>query len=126
MTRRSKTGKGDGRVVDLAEARGQRRLKQYETKIQAVLESSRRALNRLFSTNLLYSHQGTRAGRDLLLVHQKMVKVQDALRRIEAGSATGGPQETEALFGELDGLIEKTYEITDRTGKILGATRRDT
>lgn len=126
MSRRPEEPKSKSAVLDLAQARGARRIKQYEAKIRTLLENNRRSLNRLFVTNLVYTRQGTRAGRELLLVHQELLRVVELLRRIEAGDAAPGRAvSTDALFSELDSRLERACAITSRTGEILGVQKRD-
>jgi hypothetical protein len=121
-------------VVDLASERGRRRITEYERKILAVIESNRRALGRLFATGLLFTRQGSRAGRDLLLAHQHLLKVVDLLGQLTDWGDLGGAAELrepprgaeiEALYEELDALLERTNQLTTRTGDYLANLARD-
>ena len=54
-------------VVDLARARDARRLRDLVARCRAVDDVNRKSLARLFQTGLVYTRQGARLGRDLLL-----------------------------------------------------------
>jgi hypothetical protein len=106
--------------VDLARERGRRRLDAYDARLRAVLEMNRRALAQLFATGLIFTRQGARAGRDLLLAYQHLLKVQHALTRIEElGAAPPNPAEAEAVYSQLDALIQRTSALMHRTGDLL-------
>ena len=128
MTRRKggseRSGHGKGRaralVVDLAHERGRRRLDAYDARLRSLLEMNRRALRQLFATGLLFTRQGARAGRDLLLAYQHLLKVQDALSRLEElGPDAPVPGNAEAVYAALDALIQRTSALMDRTGGLL-------
>ena len=72
----------DPLVVDLSAARDARRLSEFQARCRAVDELNRKALSRLFQSGLLYTRQGSRLGRDLLLAHQHLLKVGDLLARL--------------------------------------------
>ena len=92
-------------VVNLAAVRNDRRQRQYRERLRRVLDGNQQAISRLFHSGLLFSRQGTRAGRDLLLARQHLVRVGDLINRLT-------PQDdaptTAALYGELDDLLEKS------------------
>jgi hypothetical protein len=115
-------------VIDLAEVRTLRRVAAYQRKIAHVLDSNRRAIARLFSTGALFSRQGARVGRDLLLAHQHMLRVVALLHKLsQGGQATArrpGP-EAEAVFDELDQLLDRTTILTHRTGDYLARLRME-
>jgi|SRR5579871_3291833 len=115
-------------VIDLAEARTLRRVAAYQRKIAHVLESNRRGIARLFSTGALFTRQGARVGRDLLLAHQHMLRVVSLLHRLsqsgDASSRRPGP-EAEAVFDELDQLLDRTTVLTHRTGDYLARLRME-
>lgn len=105
-------------VVDLREARLARRLKTYRARLDKVLGSNRRAVGKLYVTGLLFTKDGTRAGRDLLLAHQHLLKVLTLLDRLGHQGDVPPPRtpsEVEAVFAELDLLLERTAELTTRT-----------
>jgi len=105
-------------VVDLAQARDARRLRELQDRCGAVDEVNRKALGRLFQTGLVFTRQGARLGRDLLLAHQHLLRVSDLLERIaEMPAASAG--DAAALYGEAQGLLARTVELTARTGLVL-------
>jgi phosphate uptake regulator len=115
---RSRKSRAATPVVDLATARSARRLRELQARCRAVDETNRKSLVRLFQTGLVYTRQGARLGRDLLLAHQHLLRVADLLARIcEADGA--GPGETTALYDEAQGLLARTAELTARTGLVL-------
>ena len=113
-------------VVQLADFRAQRRLDAYREQISSVLSSNRRAIAHLYTTGALFTRQGSRAGRDLLLAHQHLLKVASLLEQL---SNTGDvpaprrPRETNALYRELDLLLDRTSALTRRTGHYLARLR---
>ncbi|MHB8879588.1 MAG: hypothetical protein ACYC8T_38330, partial [Myxococcaceae bacterium] len=91
-----------------------------------VLDSNRKAIGRLYTSGALFSRQGARAGRDLLLAHQHLLKVVSLLNRLgDAGEVPSPrqPAEIDAVYRELDLLLERTGELTDRTGHYLARLR---
>jgi hypothetical protein len=106
-------------VVDLALARDARRLRELRTRCRTVDEMNRKSLVRLFQSGLVYTRQGARLGRDLLLAHQHLLRVSDLLARIAeiADGARGG--EAAPLYEEAQGLLARTAELTARTGLVL-------
>jgi hypothetical protein len=109
-------------VVNLTEVRAQRRLFAYQDKIATVLDSNRSAIGRLYTTGALFSRQGARAGRDLLLAHQHLLRVVALLNRLcDQGEVPAPRRENEvnAVYRELDLLLDRTTELTSRTGHYL-------
>ncbi|HTT71544.1 MAG TPA: hypothetical protein VMG32_10005 [Anaeromyxobacteraceae bacterium] len=110
-------------VVDLADARGDRRLREYQARLQAVLETNRKALARLFQTGLIYTRAGARLGRDLLLAHQHLLKASDLLARLGELPVRGGrprrDAEAEALYAEVQALLARTSELSARSDGLL-------
>jgi hypothetical protein len=110
-------------VVDLQLARDRRRLHDYEARIQAALEQNRGALSRLFASGALFTRRGTRTGRDLLLAHQHLLRVEALLGKLEdLGEAASG-DEVDLIYRELDQLLEKTSQLTERTAPKTEAHR---
>ncbi|ACG75049.1 conserved hypothetical protein [Anaeromyxobacter sp. K] len=109
-------------VVDLAQARESRRLRELQARCRGVDEVNRRGLSRLFQSGLIFTRQGARLGRDLLLAHQHLLRVADLLARIgelpaeEAGDA-------DPLYAEAQSLLARTTELTARTGLVLARGR---
>ncbi len=109
-------------VVDLEQVRGRLRLAGYQSQIGQVLEANRRALTRLFHTGTIFSKEGAKAGRDLLLVQQHLLRVVALLEQLSDQGPLPAPrrrEHVEAVYAELDGLLERTSELTDRTGQYL-------
>jgi hypothetical protein len=106
-------------VVDLAKARSARRLRELQARCRTVDETNRKSLVRLFQTGLVYTRQGARLGRDLLLAHQHLLRVGDLLARIGEVSDAAGAAETASLYDEAQGLLARTAELTARTGLVL-------
>ncbi len=114
--------------MQLADVRARRRLLGYQDKMTSVLDSNRRAIGRLYTTGALFSRQGSRAGRDLLLAHQHLLRVVTLLEQLSAG--TDGPvvrsaPEAEMVYRQLDRLLDRTSELTHRTGHYLERLRGD-
>jgi hypothetical protein len=115
-------------LINLDEERVRRRVAAYERKITRVLDTNRRAIGRLFSSGALFTRQGTRAGRDLLLAHQHMLRVVSLLRRLTHLGEVPSPRqpvEMDAIFVELDDLLERTSVLTHRTGDYLAKLRME-
>jgi hypothetical protein len=111
-------------VVDLAAARGDRRLRDARERLGAMADGNRRALTRLFQSGLIFTRQGARLGRELLLAHQHLVRVADLLARL--GDPSGRPRrdaEAEALFGQLQLLLSRTAELSARSEGLLARER---
>ncbi len=106
-------------MVDLAQARDARRLRELNARCHAVDEVNRKSLGRLFQTGLVFTRQGARLGRDLLLAHQHLLRVSDLLSRIaELPDAVHGG-EAAALYSEAQALLARTAELTARSGLVL-------
>src|SRR5882672_339516 len=67
---RRRTRRAPALIVDLSSVRAQKRREQAEARVRDAMEENRAALSRLFSTGLIFTQKGARAGRDLLLAHQ--------------------------------------------------------
>ncbi len=106
-------------VVDLAEARDERRLRDNQLRLRTVLETNRKATCRLFQSGLLFTRAGARLGRDLLLAHQHLLKVADLLARLsELGPGGVRPRrdrEAEALYAQVQALLARTSELSARS-----------
>jgi hypothetical protein len=115
-------------VVDLAEVRVSRRLSLYRARLQRVLKANRKALERLFSSGTLFSRQGTRAGRDLLLAHEHLLRVVALLDRLDHDGDVPAPRKEEAVakvFTELDTLLQRTGELGQHTASLLGELSKE-
>ena len=111
-------------MVDLARARDARRLRDFEARCGGIDDVNRRALARLFQSGLLFTRQGARLGRDLLLAHQLLLQVGELLARIgEAADGTAAAREVEELYCEAQTLLARTSKLTSRTGLVLARGR---
>jgi hypothetical protein len=109
-------------VVDLATARGDRRLRDAQARLRAVAEGNRRALARLFQTGLIFTRTGARLGRELLLAHQHLVRLADLLSQL--GDTAGRPRrDAEAVFGQVQILLARTSELSARSEGLLARER---
>src|SRR5512138_1274475 len=115
---RSRKARAAPPVVDLAQARDARRLREIQARCRAVDEVNRKSLGRLFQSGLLFTRQGARLGRDLLLAHQHLLRVSDLLARISELPG-GGDDEAATLYGEAQSLLARTAELTARSGVVL-------
>lgn len=106
-------------VVDLAQARDARRLRELQARCRTVDEVNRKSLVRLFQSGLVYTRQGARLGRDLLLAHQHLLRVSDLLARIGELAESAGGGEAAALYDEAQALLARTAELTARSGLVL-------
>jgi len=118
----------DAQVVTLQELRVARRMKTYRDRLERVLKSNRRAFTKIYATGLLFTRQGTRAGRDLLLAHEHLLRVVALLDRMSHQGDVPPPRkpgEVEAVFEELDTLLERTSELTEHTVVMLEQLKRE-
>src|SRR5207244_7804427 len=79
---RSRRMRASATVVDLSSVRAQKRRELAERRVRAAVDENRAALARLFSSGLIFTQKGARAGRDLLLAHQALLKVVDLFARL--------------------------------------------
>lgn len=105
-------------VVDLAQARDARRVRELQARCRSVDEVNRRSLARLFHTGLVYTRQGARLGRDLLLAQQHLLRVGALLARI-ADLPESSAGEAAALYEDAQALLVRTTELTARSGLVL-------
>lgn len=103
-------------VVDLGVARDRRRLQAYQARLQAVLEQNRATLSGMFASGAIFTRRGIRAGRDLLLAHQHLLRVAALLSKLQEPAASKlSPAEVEAGFEELDALLARTTVLTAKS-----------
>ena len=115
-------------IVDLSSVRAQRRRELAERRVRAALDDNRAALARLFSSGLIFTQKGARAGRDLLLAHQSLLKVVDVFARLIEPSARDDAalkHRAEEVFAHLDAQLTRTAQLTARTGDFLSGRGRD-
>lgn len=96
-------------VVSLAAVRDRQRLGQYRERVQHALQRNRRAVQRLHDSGLIFTRHGTRVGRELLLTHQRLLRVADLLAGVRRA---GGDVLT--LADEVEALLEKASETARR------------
>ena len=122
-TRDLAKGKWSSAVVELADARDDRRLRDHQRRLGAVIETNRRSLARMFRSGLIFTRAGARLGRDLLLAHQHLLKVGDLLARLEDLAAQGAlgrrDVEAEALYAQVQALLTRTAELSARSDVLL-------
>jgi hypothetical protein len=111
-------------VVELSVARDERRLKDCEERLRAVVETNRTALGRLFQTGLIFTRAGARLGRDLLLAHQHLFQVMALLVRLGEGSprrraGRRSDPEVEAIFAQVQALLARTSELSARSDGLI-------
>lgn len=115
-------------VVELSAVRAQKRREVAERRVRSALDENRAALSRLFSSGLIFTQKGSRAGRDLLLAHQSLLKVVDLFARLIEPSARDDAalkSRAEEVFAHLDALLTRTSQLTARTGEFLSGRGRD-
>lgn len=115
-------------VVSLHDARHSRRLDGYRARLDKVIKGNRRAITRLFSTGVLFTKNGTRAGRDLLAAHEHLLRVVALIDRMGNEGDVPAPRkadEIDAVFLELDTLLDRTSELTEQTARHLEELRKD-
>jgi hypothetical protein len=100
-------------VVDLAQARDARRLRDLGERCGAVDDCARRMLSRLFQCGTIYTRQGSRLGRDLLLSHQHLLRASALVGRAGDCDASA-PDESDALYQEAAALVERSAQIIAR------------
>jgi phosphate uptake regulator len=110
-------------VVDLCAAREARRLREFQARTRAVDDLNRKALARLYQTGLVYTRQGARLGRDLLLAHQHLLRVGDLLIRIGELAGPTAAADAEGFYAEARDLLARTAKLTSRTGLIFARGR---
>ena len=115
-------------VVNLHDARLSRRVDAYRERLDRVLKGTKRAVTRLFSTGLMFTKHGTRAGRDLLLAHEHLLRVVSLVNRLGNEGDVPAPrraEELDAIFVELDTLLDRTSELTEHTAHLLEELGKD-
>jgi hypothetical protein len=100
-------------VVDLAQARDARRLRDLGDRCRKIDESARRNLSRLFHCGSIFTRHGSRLGRDLLLSHQCLLKAATLIGRA-TDCDESAPAEADSLYQEAAALVERSNEIVLR------------
>lgn len=125
---RGRTRRAPAAVVDLALVRDERRRELAERRVRDAMDESRGALSRLFATGLIFTQKGARAGRDLLLAHQALLRSADLFARLvePAGRDDSGlKHRAEEVFSHLDSQLARAAQLTARTGEFLAGRGRD-
>jgi hypothetical protein len=103
-------------VVDLADARDGRRLRDLHLRLGASLDRNRGALARLFQSGLVFTRAGSRLGRELLLAHQHLLRAGDLLARLP----DAGAKEAEALLErQVRAVLDRTDAVYARSDGVL-------
>jgi hypothetical protein len=131
LTRTRGANEGSPNVVDLGTAREARQLRDLEARCRVADELNRKSLANLFGSGLLYTRQGARLGRELLLAHQLTFRVWELLARL-AGREDAAPGKSverpdgphaEKLAREAGVLLGKIAELTARSEVVLARRR---
>ena len=104
-----------------------RRLDLYRHRLESVMANNKLAIGKLYSTGVLFTREGTRAGRELLVAHEHLLRVMRLIDRLSGEGDVPAPrkqQDVEGIFGELDLLLERTQELADRTGEVIDLLKR--
>ncbi len=115
-------------IFSFAEARLAQRLGMYREKLDRVLRTNKRAVGRLYSSGSLFTKMGTRAGRDLLLAHEHLLRVVGLVERLSDTGDVPAPRkiaEIDAIFDELDTLLERTTQLTEHTAAMIDQLKRE-
>jgi hypothetical protein len=114
--------RGPALVVDLSSVRAQKRREMAERRVRDAMDENRAALSRLFASGLIFTQKGARAGRDLLLAHQTLLRTADLFARLVEPSARDDAalkHRAEEVFAHLDSQLARTAQLTARTGEFL-------
>jgi hypothetical protein len=109
-------------VVDLSVVRERMRLVTYQERVSREVDANRQAFSRLYHSGALFSSEGTRIGRDLLRVHQILMRLVSLVNQLSDTGDLPAPRTragAEAVYLELDGLLERTAALTQKTGHLL-------
>ena len=109
-------------VISLAEVKLARRLGNYREKLDKVLRTNQRAIGRLYSSGTLFTKVGSRAGRDLLLAHEHLIRVVGLIERLSDTGDVPAPRkatEVDSIFTELDTLLERTTQLSEHTATMI-------
>ena len=113
-------------MVDLSSVRAQRRREMAEKRVRGAMDDNRGALRRLFATGLIFTQKGARAGRDLLLSHQSLLRIVDLFARLADTTARGDlalQHRADEAFLELDSQLARAAQLTARAGDFVSGRR---
>lgn len=105
-------------VVSLEAVREARKAHVYRHQASRVLELNRREFARLYESGALFSKKGARVGRQLLLARQHLLRIVALLDELSGDGLLPpprAPQTVDALYEELDGLLDRTTTLTQKT-----------
>jgi len=128
MPRRKPAAVAQAQIISFAEVRLARRLGTYREKLDRVLRTNKRAVGRLYSSGTLFTKVGTRAGRDLLLAHEHLLRVVGLVERLSDTGDVPAPRkstEVDSIFDELDTLLERTTALTEHTAAMIDELKRE-
>ncbi len=100
-------------MVDLAQARDARRLRELGERCESLDECARRIVSQLFRCGNIFSRHGSRLGRELLLSHQQLLRASALIGRACDCDASA-PDECDALYQEAAALVERSTQIVAR------------
>jgi hypothetical protein len=126
--KKSKPRRAAAAVVDLSSVRAQKKRELAERRVRSAMTENRTALTRLFASGLIFTQKGARAGRELLLAHQSLLKVVDVFARLVEASSREDlalKVRAEEVFGTLDAQLLRTAQLSQRTGEFLSGRRGD-
>lgn len=115
-------------VISFAEVKLARRLGNYREKLDKVLRTNKRAIGRLYSSGTLFTKAGSRAGRDLLLAHEHLIRVVGLIERLSDTGDVPAPRKTnevDSIFSELDTLLERTAALSEHTATMIDGLKSD-
>lgn len=112
---------GDGKVLELRQARDRRQLRAWRARVQGVQNSNKRALGRLFVSGAIYSRRGARAGREMLGTHQKLLELNTLIGRLGDlfDDEDTAAEEVRELVDEIETLYLKTRDEVARSDSLV-------
>jgi hypothetical protein len=125
---RRKVRRPTAAIVDLSSVRAQKKREIAERRVRSAMTDNRAALSRLFSSGLIFTQKGARAGRELLLAHQALLKIVDVFARMVEQAAREDHAlkvRADEVFGSLEAQLARTASLTRRTGDFLSGRRGD-
>lgn len=109
-------------VVNLETVREARRMATYRVHAERILEANRLEFSRLHDSGALFSTRGAKVGRQLLLARQNVLKIIALLEELSGEGALPAPrseERIEAVYSELDALLDRTAALTQKTQPLL-------
>jgi hypothetical protein len=105
-------------VVDLDQVRRAQERALTERRVRRVLEENRAALRRLFSSGLIFTQKGSRAGRDLLGAQLALLKLIDLLSRTAEHDFRSAA--SRLILAQLEAQLIRTAQLNARAGDYVG------